>query len=238
MKKYALIGVLALSSVPFAQVFDTTAIDNATVQPGGPRTGTNGKRFFNVQGNDNGNFASFGVIDFNGGAFGFPDDVIGINGATLSLYHAPAGFSASGPVNFWISEDVSANIQPGSTLAWDSSSLPNGVGSQLAPVHFLGSGSYTSTEPNEFLFVYDLTFDATAAAYLINQLNTNGLVRMVVTPGANNVSATWSGYTNTITGGASAAPILTLDVDVVPEPATLGLLAGGLGLLAARCRRR
>src|SRR5262245_362284 len=40
------------------------ATANATVQPAGPRAGSNGTAFFNVEGNANGANASFGTADF------------------------------------------------------------------------------------------------------------------------------------------------------------------------------
>lgn len=46
---------LTVTATAFAQTFvevSTVAFNNATVQPSGPRSGSNGKRFFNIQGNN------------------------------------------------------------------------------------------------------------------------------------------------------------------------------------------
>ena len=69
-------------------------------------------------------------------------------------------------------------------------------------------------------------------SYLLSQLNTPGSkIRFLVAPADNTVAATFAGFTNSTYKGT---PIL--QVNAVPEPASLGLVAFG-GLLALRRRR-
>src|SRR5439155_8410914 len=65
-------GFLAAVMTGTAARADTSTIsafDNATMMPLGPRTGANGKNFFNVEGDNNGINSSYGVLDFNANDF-------------------------------------------------------------------------------------------------------------------------------------------------------------------------
>jgi len=170
------------------------AVNNATVQPGGPRGGLFGKVFFNIEGNQFGSFASFGVVDFSAADFGLSAAVADVQGITLKLYDAPASFSANGTVRVWLSEATAVDIEPTtSPLRWNASALPDGVGNQLQPLHLLGSGTYTKTTLDTE-FVYTLTVPASARQYLVERLNSRGRIRLVVTPAEDGVAATYAGH--------------------------------------------
>jgi len=115
----AVIPVCAVVGAAQATPLSTEASDNATVRPGGPRSGGSGKLFSNVEGSANGTNASYGVADFSFGTQ--PKAVLTVNSAQLVLTEANAAFTAAGTVV--ISLDASttlANIQPGtSPLAFD-----------------------------------------------------------------------------------------------------------------------
>jgi hypothetical protein len=208
----------------YAQItVGTNAVNNATVQPGGPRTGINGKRFFNIEGNNFGTFASFGVVDFSAQGFGLTEPVGDVVGITLKLYDAPAGFSANGTVRFWLSEDTATDIEPNtSPLRWDATALPDGLGGQLAPVHLLGSGTYTKTTADTE-FVYTLSLPAAAKPYFIGQVNAGDRIRLVVTPAEDGVAATYAGFNH-----ATIRPP-RLELQVVPA-ATRFRILGNLQL--------
>jgi hypothetical protein len=165
-------------------------------------------------------FASFGVADFS---FAGLSRVASVNDLTVQLTQANAAFTHNGALNFFLSGDTTTSIQPGSALHFDSASLPGGLGSQLQPLFFLGSGSFTQVADGT---VNDYTFPLSAAAdaFLVDQLNHGGTVRLVIAPADANVAATFAGFSNNEFSG----PVLALDVTIVPEPSSLALL--GLGL--------
>ncbi|MCS6829237.1 MAG: carboxypeptidase regulatory-like domain-containing protein [Armatimonadota bacterium] len=221
MRLRALLAVVVLlcsTLAAFAQIqVGANAVNNATIQPAGPRTGVNGKRFFNIEGNNFGNFASFGVVDFNAADFGLLRPIVDIVGITLKLYDAPAAFSANGRVRFWLSEDTTTDIEPGtSPLRWNATALPDGVGTQLAPLHLLGEGTYTKGTAGD-LFTYSLSLPAGAKPYLLSRINSASRIRLVVTPAEDTVAATYAGYNH------ATIPPPRLELTLIPRPATFNI---------------
>ena len=89
--------LLAFLSPAHAATYSANASGNATVQGGGPRSGSNGITYFNIEGEGDGSFASFGVADFSAASFNIGNNsVTGVNSLSLDLYDAPASFSANG----------------------------------------------------------------------------------------------------------------------------------------------
>lgn len=206
----ALLATLAVAPV-HAVPLSTEAADNATVQPAGPRAGSSGKAFLNVEGSANGTFASYGVADFNFGVLPMP--VVSVNSAQLALTQANAAFSTTGGVTFSLDQSgVLANIQPvTSPLAFDGSDpgtvtdVSQGDLSLLA----LGGGPFsyvlgTSGDVNN----YNFTLDLASQAELVSRLNSGATIRVVVGTVDATVAATWAGHTNSTYTG----PTLNLDV--------------------------
>lgn len=209
---------------------DVAAFDNATVQPGGPRTGSQGKSFLNVEGSNNGSFASFGVIDFSAASFGLTETVGSISQLNLSLTQSNAGFTNSGGLNFWITTDITSSIQPGGGLFFDASDNPDGIGSQLNTRYLLGAGFFTEVASGQTDTFSFSSFDPDLEAILISALNSGDNLRIIVSPTDAATAATWAGV-----GGSFQGPMLNFEYAAIPEPSTYALIGLGLaGLIVLR----
>ena len=206
-------AVIALASAASADaaVLSTEAFDNATVQVAGPRTGANGKNFFNVEGSANGNFASYGVADFKFGAL--PMTVIGITSAKLQLTQSNAAFSTTGGIVLSLDKKaVLSDIQPvTSPLNFDGVDPGTGADNAAGDLVLIPNGGgpfvYTVVATGT-VDTYVLGLDAATTGELINRLNSASTIRIVVGTGATNVAATWAGFSNATLVG----PTLILEV--------------------------
>jgi hypothetical protein len=236
----ALLAFALAGGTARGDVVTSAASDNATVQPGGPRPGDNGKIFFNVEGSANGTFASFGVIDFS-----FPVLVVGsLNTISLQLTQANAAFTHNGGLSFFLAENNTANIQPGSSVAYDPTQPPSGLAAQLGNLRPLGTGTFTQgtlgTDGSGTVDTFTFTFASLTGAtqtLLLQELQTGQTVRVVVGATDPTTAATYAGFSN----DEFAGPQLQLGgtFTAIPEPASLTLLVGGgLGLAGMARRRR
>lgn len=228
MTRSILAAVVAAAATTFASAaIEVPAVNNATVQPAGPRTGANGKRFLNIEGSSYGNFASFGVLDFDVSS---QIDPASIGSLSLTLIESNAAFTTAGLLDFYISTDTATSIEPGGGLVFDTTDTPDGLGTQLQPLHLLGQGAFTTTGNTNTGQVDVYTFaiaDGPLKDYLFEQIGT-GNIRIVVAAADETVAATFTGYTNT------TLPTPSLRIVEVPEPATLGVVAAGAIALLRR----
>ncbi len=208
--------VLALLTIvvpAHAVIISVEAFDNATVQPAGPRAGASGKAFFNVEGSFNGNFASYGVADFNYGALPFP--VIDILSARLELVQSNAAFSSDGTVILSLdTRSPGVDIQPGGTSPLNFDGADPGTATDAGQgdliLSTLGGGPFIyQVIANGTVNAYALVLSPADEAAIIARLNAPGPIRLTVGTGSVQVAATWAGVTNTTYPG----PTLILDVE-------------------------
>ncbi len=207
------------SSSARADLFSALAVDNATVQVEGPRSGDNGKRFFNMEGNQNGDctvetvppcFASFGVADFDSDCLQIRGEIESIRSLTVTFVQSNAAFTHDGALHFWLTTDTTTDIQPGKDPAvkFLLADDPDGLAGQLTPRFFLGSGTFTQVEdghPDPFSF----RLSRQAEHYLVRQIRHHGTIRIAVSPADGAVAATYAGFSNDEFSG----PVITLDVE-------------------------
>lgn len=220
------LGCLAASAVlPVcrnlrAQTATGTATGNATVQPAGPRAGTNGVNNFNVEGTangTNGSLASFGVLDFPSSAFALGGQQISgaaNNMLTLTLTESDAAFTLPGTIAFYLTTNTSVSISNAagaSPLRFNTATAtsafdpPYGIDTQLGTLaggtlFSLGTGTFSTTGNTATgqKDMYTLTLDDIASAYFASALNasTSGDVRIVVAPTTATTAATFFGVGN------------------------------------------
>ncbi len=245
-------ALLFLFCVPSAPSFSADialisaeAFDNATVQPGGPRSGANGKIFFNVESDAYGSFASYAVADFN---FGLQPPIDFVIGATLKLTQSNSSFTQSGFVAIALDTNpIPANIQPGtSPLAFVPSATPPGFGTDADEAQGDLTLDYlynANTFFDIFLFqeissgtvdFYSLQFLPWQEEAIRNRINSGGNIRLIIAPADPTVAATWAGFSHS----SSAGPTLELFVSQVPEPSSLllALLACSALTISPRMR--
>jgi hypothetical protein len=150
---------LLITTCLHAAVISVEAFDNATVQPGGPRSGSNGKAFFNIEGENNGNFSSYGVADFN---FGSQPQIEYIQFATLRLTQANSAFTQSGSI----------------VIALDTSPIPVGIQPGTSPLAYAPPGYGTFQDESQGELALDYLFRNSSNRF--QQMSRQPMVRKAV----------------------------------------------------------
>jgi hypothetical protein len=198
-------------AVQAAPAADAPARDNATVWPSGPRPGSAGKAFLNIEGRPNGAFASFGVVDFNSGDLE-AGQVSGVSSLTVTMVQTFAAFTSRGRMKFFVTTDTATSIQPDDPPAvmFDLEDI-NGLGSQLSTRYELGPGLFIPVRTGYIdSFTFTIEPGSALEAYLVAQINSGGTIRIVVAPEFDDVdlelvAGTYAGYTHATFSG----PILS-----------------------------
>ena len=106
-------------------------------------------RFVNAQGTDNGNFSSYGVLEFDTTTLA---GTTAIPGLQFSLTQANAFFTESGDISFFHMGDNAADLTPAGTLRSDPNAVPSAVPEEnslgnVVITFFLEDGTMQITEP-------------------------------------------------------------------------------------------
>ncbi|MCP5279940.1 MAG: PEP-CTERM sorting domain-containing protein [Thiobacillus sp.] len=239
MNKLVLISALLASvGVQAAQAASVEAFANATVQPAGPRTGSSGTNYFNIEGSDNGGFASYGVARFDLAAMKADFDALygaggwRVDNVVLELTQSNAGFTTDGGVQIYFTGDDAVSIANDGT-----SPLSHPFAGDFADALLVKSYAFTEigsgTVENHTLYLAGGANGAGGLSLAANILADN-LVTLALVDADAAVAATYAGHTNS----SYAGPTLSVSVAAVPEPETYALMLAGLGLVGALARRR
>ncbi|MEL6107821.1 MAG: PEP-CTERM sorting domain-containing protein [Planctomycetota bacterium] len=191
--------------------------------------------FFNVQGDDDA-FTVYTLADFDSAMLGLSNLSIGdVTGISLSLAQDNAFFSADGALEFFLAEDTRVvTLDDTARYITDGDNVgAEVVGDAFGTLHSLGTGNYAQTNDGD-VDTFAFSLDAAGEQFLIDQINSGGILRIIGTPGDLGVQATYSGATSLL--DPAAAPLLS--VTAIPEPGAATMLAFGLVGLAVRRRRR
>jgi hypothetical protein len=175
---------------------DVAASKCLTIQPGGPREGEGGTKYFNIEGKDNGKFACFGVLVFE-----MPKKIDGskIKSATLTLVQSVPAFAKDGDIKILLAPE----LDPASELKFDPST-DNGIGKQIKTLLDLGSGTFKKVKNGETQS-FTLKLDDTSRERIAKE----GRLCLVIVPGDSIVAATFMG---TSENDKSSTPKLKLEM--------------------------
>jgi hypothetical protein len=185
-------------------------------------------------------FADFDVLDFNTSALNLPtgSNVTIVNGLssdtlTLDLIDRAAldTFAVAGQVNFYLV--TSQASLTGDTFMGYSNN--GGIGTQQIGTLFASNSiAYTPGTSAGRDDTVNLNFSTNQAAYVLNQIENGGVLRIIATPSSASVSADWNGSGGTNNSGASTlnAPQLTVNVTTTTIASTDALINVGSNTLS------
>jgi hypothetical protein len=189
--------ILAMpATVPAQAGVQVTASKSLTIQPGGPRSGENGSKYFNVEGKDNNQYASFGVLIFE-----IPKDVQDkkVNSVTLTLVQSIPEFAKDGAIRFFLAPD----LNDVGDLKFDANTS-DGLGNRIMAFQAMGSGNFKKLETGK-TETFSLTLDDIAR----ERIAKSGKLCLVIVPADATVAATYFGANE---GAKDKSPKLSLDV--------------------------
>ena len=229
--------------------------ETGAIQPAGPRTGTNGQAFLNIEGSGNGTNASYGIARFDvSGAISAFNAQFGVGNYTLTdvslkLIQANSAFTHGGGLGFAFTPDNTSDIN---SRAFSPFKFPTPAPTQEQ----ITTGTFTqgtaATSPtgnalgNGTVDNYDLFNGAAGSLDLRSDILSSRLATLVINPTDATVAATYGGgisftaaptlnITATSANGVSrsfAAP------SAVPEPSALAFALVGIPGMALFLRRR
>ena len=190
-------------------ILNVVALANFTVQPAGPRPGTTGTSFLNIEGDGNGNFASFGVIEFDfNGVIAEGVTAENLKDVGLELLQSNAGFSRNGPYSVYVTSaaaalipiDADISYQVGNNgIACVPASLANNAifVTKYPGVHYTPSGSLLPDGTIDDVAFYGPAFETS----LLDAINAGGVLRLLIVPEQDDTAATFAGNTNSVWSG-------------------------------------
>jgi hypothetical protein len=184
-----------LIAVPAQAGVEVTASKSLTIQPGGPRSGENGSKYFNIERKDNKQYASFGVLIFE-----IPKEVQDkrVKSVTLTLVESIPRFSKDGAIGFFLAPDLNG----AGDLKFDTN-RSNGLGDRIMAFQAMGSGNFKKLETGK-TETFSLTVDDIAR----ERIAKGGKLYLVIVPADASVAATYFGANES---AKDKCPELTLD---------------------------
>jgi hypothetical protein len=181
--KSILLGNFALAMlmvIPAKAGIEVTASKSLTIQPGGPRSGENGEKYFNIEGKDNEKYASFGVLVFD-----IPKEVQDkkVKSVTLTLVQSISRFAKDGAIRFFLAPDLNG----AGDLKFDTNTT-DGLGNRIMAFQAMGSGNFKKLETGK-AETFSLTLDDIAR----ERIAKGGKLYVVIVPADLAVAATYFG---------------------------------------------
>lgn len=227
---FALMITLATSLTAFAQIQTTGVTTTAVHIADGSGVVLDSGDYYG-SGNDD-NFAEYGVTTFNV----TEANATSVDSATLILTYNDRSFSDGSEVEFFFSPDSAATLGGDfADLSYDPAFV-NGIN----PAHFatapisLGTHIFTPSFDGGTPVAHFLDISVAKDA-MLSAIQSGSDFQILIASTASDADITFSGVGNTFDPGD---PQLNLNVSVVPEPTSIGLLAIGLLAVGGFRRRR
>ena len=175
--------IAALTAIGAAPGGAESAVSECvTVQTTGPRGGEAGSRFLNVEGNNNGKYAAFGLLVF-------PSPSVtpqAVGKATLTLHQSIARFSKDGRVKLYLLKSAPKDLR-------FEVSVAEGLGGQLPDRAPAGTADFAKGDTGK-IDRLTLALDAAGLELLKAQIaGGEKMVRILITPADDDVAATYFG---------------------------------------------
>jgi hypothetical protein len=165
---------------------DITASKSLTIQPNGPRSGENGSKYLNIEGKDNKQYASFGVLIFD-----IPKEVQDkkVKSVTLTLVQSVARFSKDGALRFFLAPELSDVVN----VKFDINTS-DGLGNRIMAFQVMGLANFKKLETGS-TDSFSLTVDDIAR----ERIAKGGKLCLVIVPANATVAATYFGANESVT---------------------------------------
>ena len=185
----ALVAIFALSNVYAHAAEGIVASKSLTVQAAGPRQGSGGSNYFNVQGKNKEKYAGFGLL-----VFPLPkgDGNADVKTLTVSLVQSIPSFSADGKIKFYLAHPLDAEPSSLEKLKFDPAVAGGLAKDAFRSLQALGAGEFKKVvtgKSDSFVLV----LDDMARDELRGLLKNGGSLHIVVAPADDDVAATYFG---------------------------------------------
>jgi hypothetical protein len=165
---------------------EVVATAGYTVQPSGPRGDEAGEKYFNVEGKDNGKYASFGLLTFPAPEGG--SKAGRVESLSLTLVQSLPRFARDGKVEVFLVEAEKLDPKDLKFVA----DKADGLGDQLPKRHPLGAGAFKKVETGH-ADTFSLALDDASRKALAAAIDAGGKVHLLIVPDDPNVAATYFG---------------------------------------------
>ena len=195
--------------------------------------------FFNVQGDDD-FFTVYSLIDFDTSSIDTTSGAIsGIDSLSLDIAQSNIFFTVAGDLEFFLASDtrVVTVDDPARFISDFNSEAPTGepnigadvVGDAFGTLYPLGTGSFLPeldgtgaiVEPSGQVDNFVFTLGPGAETFVVSQINSGGLLRIIATPADADVQATYSGFFSLLDPPAPPVLNVTVSTDTGGGPPTI-----------------
>jgi hypothetical protein len=220
----------------FDQSFSIDSVSTSFVRQSGPVGGASGTNDMEVEGSSNGNFAAFGVVDFDlNGTLSASGNVELVDNIALTLIQDNEFFTDGGAYSVFVTSAAAASVpidgsiqyQPGQNgLACVPASISTGAEkvATYAGVHEVSGNALPDGTPDPIALYGAPIIDAIAEA-----IESDSNLRLILVPDQSTTAATFTGFTSGF-GAPSLSADITVDdglVDVLPQ--TINITNGNQG---------